>query len=300
MSDAPVYRLFVCYAHSDASFLREIETHLKPLTGEEGLALWSDKQIEAGADWEQRINTALTGADAAIVLVSAEALASNYIMTKELPVIEARHKEGLAVYVINVSASLAADHPFLGRLQWVNKPEEPLSELTKPLRDRRLSEFARQLRGRLNVAPKSVSIDSGATPPIGENGPVTRLSPPQTTSISETFFRGQTISLPAIVANLDPKQPAVLSGYYFEDCEIIGPAALILQTSKLEGCTFGAPVGPDGRNIPAAMFLRPNHSHLVMGCVILEHCILKNCTLENIAFVGGDALINAVLQGTSQ
>ncbi|MFL6254401.1 MAG: COR domain-containing protein [Pyrinomonadaceae bacterium] len=92
-------RLFVSYSHRDESFRKELETHLKILQQRGLIDVWSDRDIEAGDDWRQRIDDNLERADIVLLLVSADFNASDYCREKEMKRALEREKEGEALVV---------------------------------------------------------------------------------------------------------------------------------------------------------------------------------------------------------
>jgi internalin A len=92
-------RLFVSYSHRDESFRKELETHLKILQQRGLIDLWSDRDIEAGDDWRQRIDDNLERADIILLLVSADFNASDYCREKEMKRALERERGGDALVV---------------------------------------------------------------------------------------------------------------------------------------------------------------------------------------------------------
>ncbi len=82
MSDT---RLFISYSHKDADWLDRVQTHLAILRMQGQVTAWSDKDIQAGDRWNDDIEAAMREADVAVLLVSPNFLASDFIMRKELP-----------------------------------------------------------------------------------------------------------------------------------------------------------------------------------------------------------------------
>jgi hypothetical protein len=56
----------------------------KPMAKSNGMEFWSDKKLQAGK-WETQIDRAMKNSEAVMLLVSPAFLASDFIMTKELP-----------------------------------------------------------------------------------------------------------------------------------------------------------------------------------------------------------------------
>ncbi len=88
--------VFISYSHKDTPFKDRLMTHLAAFRKENSLDLWHDKMIGVGEDWRGEIGKALKRADAAILLISADFLASDFISHREVPLfLERRAGEGL-------------------------------------------------------------------------------------------------------------------------------------------------------------------------------------------------------------
>ena len=77
-------KIFVSYSRKDKKWLERLQVHLKPLESDGVVDLWDDTEIKAGADWEAEIERALVEAKAAILLISADFLASDFIRKRDV------------------------------------------------------------------------------------------------------------------------------------------------------------------------------------------------------------------------
>jgi hypothetical protein len=77
-------KIFYCYAHKDQLLRDELERHLGTLKRLNQITSWYDREIQAGTDWEQEIETQLTAANIILLLISADFISSDYCYTKEM------------------------------------------------------------------------------------------------------------------------------------------------------------------------------------------------------------------------
>ena len=122
--------VFVSYSHRDNTWLKRLQTHLKPLVRSGIIDLWDDTRIKTGGDWRKEIEMALDFAKGAILLISADFLASYFIVNNELPPLLARaEQQGCRIVPVIVSPCLFEATPELNRFQAVNAPSRPLTAM---------------------------------------------------------------------------------------------------------------------------------------------------------------------------
>ena len=86
MSSDNKLNVFVSYSHDDnPQWLKRVQVHLKPLARDGKLDLWDDTGIKPGQLWHEQIKVALAHADVAVLLISADFYASDFIAKIELP-----------------------------------------------------------------------------------------------------------------------------------------------------------------------------------------------------------------------
>lgn len=127
--------VFVSYCHADVAFKTQLATHLKALSFSGRLTFWSDDQIKPGADWFSEITNSLNTARVAVLLVSGDFLASDFIREHELNPILQKHREGSVKLLWVPVRACNWEETQLSALQAVVPPQKPLAEM-KAERDR--------------------------------------------------------------------------------------------------------------------------------------------------------------------
>ncbi len=116
-----------------------------PLITRGEISLWSDTQIRAGSTWMEEIDQAIYAAKVAVLLVSPDYLASDFIVEQELPRLLAKaQKEGLRIVWIPISDCLWSETP-LANFQAALNPHTPLATLTNAQRDEAFVQISKRI-----------------------------------------------------------------------------------------------------------------------------------------------------------
>jgi len=82
-----------------------------------------------------------------------------------------------------------------------------------------------------------------------------------------------------------------LSGRTFSNCQIEGPALMLVSESvRFERTNFGVAKGD-----PATLLLRPVSPKLVTGAIPVENCAFIGCRFVGVGFTGSEAFIQEIL-----
>ena len=128
-------QVFISYSHKDMRWLTNLETHLKPYTREHSVTASSDKHLVPGSKWFDEITSALKKAKVAVLLVTPDFLASDFIHKHELcPLLKRAEAKGVRILWIPIRAC-SHRKSAIAKYQAVLEPKKPLAEM-KAERDR--------------------------------------------------------------------------------------------------------------------------------------------------------------------
>jgi hypothetical protein len=145
--------LFISYSRADRRWMRAFRRMLVPAQTLD-LTTWSDESIVPGSDWQRRIMRELERCRGAVLLVSSNLLASDFVRDIELPyLIRAARNEQKLLFPVAISGSLAELTP-LGEFQWINSPDKPLDLLLGGQRTQAIKKICAEIVGR--CVPKGV------------------------------------------------------------------------------------------------------------------------------------------------
>ena len=142
----PPAKVFVSYSHKDDEWLVEFKTMVAPLVQQRIIDLWDDTKIPTGTFWKVEIEKALASTKVAVLLVTKNFLASDFIVNNELPQLLNNAKErGAVIFWIMVSDCMVADTA-IEAYQAAHNVGEPLDKLTDPERQTVLKEIGQKIK----------------------------------------------------------------------------------------------------------------------------------------------------------
>ena len=199
--NSPRTKVFISYSHADRRFLDRLHIFLKPLERDGHVDWWDDTRLTPGSDWREKIKEAMDCARVALLLISADFLASDFVQQDELPPLLDAAAKNHAVILAVILQPVDFSKSKLSGFQTVNNPERPLGKLrTRADRDEVWVKVIRAIEAALNgtetamartdevapeIAVQSISIPRQTSPlPSISKSPETKEPPKQFTSVS--------------------------------------------------------------------------------------------------------------------
>lgn len=142
-------KLFISYSHHDHRWLVQIRKQLDVLAQQ--VAVFDDSDIGAGEIWYARLGNEMEGARVALLLISANSLTSQFILSEEVPRLLAIQRDGgMTVYPFLVSECAWDEVRWLRDLQMAprvgrEKVVRSLESLQVPARNKSLADLARNV-----------------------------------------------------------------------------------------------------------------------------------------------------------
>jgi O-acetyl-ADP-ribose deacetylase (regulator of RNase III) len=128
----PSVSVFVSYARADRELRDRLGKQLAGLKRSRIVNEWHDRLITPGDDWHQEIDEQLKNADLILLLLSADFMASEYIMSVEVTQALARHEKGEACVIPVVLKPVDwSDAPFR-RFQALPTDGKPVTSWADP------------------------------------------------------------------------------------------------------------------------------------------------------------------------
>jgi predicted acylesterase/phospholipase RssA len=139
-------QVFISYSHKDSDWLHRLQDALQPYTWNRSLNLWNDTKIPKGADWNAEIKKALAAAKVAVLLVTINYLASDFIKNEEFPdFLRAAKEDGLTLLWVLVGPC-GYKETALNAYQAVNDLKRPLKEMSEVEQDAELIRICEEIK----------------------------------------------------------------------------------------------------------------------------------------------------------
>lgn len=126
------HSIFISYSHKDAKWLELVKTHMKPLERYYGIDEWDDQKLRTSDKWKEEISKALNNATIAVLLFSANFMASDFIINNELqPLLKNASDGGVRIMPVMVSPCATFEESGLSEYQASNGPDKTLIEMSE-------------------------------------------------------------------------------------------------------------------------------------------------------------------------
>jgi hypothetical protein len=140
----------VSYSHKDAKHAERLRIHLSPFVRDKKVDYWIDNMIKPGSTWRDEIKQSFDCAKVAIVLVSANFLASEFIMENELPPLLIKAEQSKVIILSVLLSPCAFKHSPLFKYQAINSASKPLSGMGWHGRETVWADLAERVNDALN------------------------------------------------------------------------------------------------------------------------------------------------------
>jgi len=139
-------KVFLSYCHRDEDWKRRIAIHLGVLKQQGLLELWCDGDIGVGQDSRAQVQLNLLSAKAAVLLISADFLASDFVLNDDVPRLLEQHEQaGMHLVPVLIRDCAWEAVPWLERLQMLPRDAKPVAELPESQIVRALADVAREV-----------------------------------------------------------------------------------------------------------------------------------------------------------
>jgi TIR domain len=142
-------KVFISYSHKDANWLERLQVHLTPIVREGLIDLWDDTKIIGGSNWRAEIQKAIESSTVAVILISADFMASEFISEYELPQLLSRAESGGTTILPVIAAPSLFIGSGLDVFQAINSPSKPLISMTVSEQEEALVKLATTIRNKL-------------------------------------------------------------------------------------------------------------------------------------------------------
>ncbi|MBI5471992.1 MAG: toll/interleukin-1 receptor domain-containing protein [Ignavibacteriae bacterium] len=144
--------VFISYSHEDKKWLEQLQRMLKPLLRSNPISVWDDTKIRPGTKWKSEIEKALESAEVAVLLVSSNFLASDFITDKEVPhLLDAAQTRGTKIIWVPITHCLWTETE-IAAYQCALDPDVPLDGMDASEVNRSLVTICRAIKEALTPA----------------------------------------------------------------------------------------------------------------------------------------------------
>jgi chaperonin GroEL len=157
-------KVFISYSRQDTPWLERLRVHLRPLERDLDIDIWDDSKIKPGTKWKEEITSVIAATRVAVLLVSANFLASDFIASDEVPpLLAAAREDGAVIVPLILSPSRFSKTAGLADFQSINDPREPFVNMSWVRQEEVLFQLAELIEESFTTSPP-------AQPPVTPPG----------------------------------------------------------------------------------------------------------------------------------
>ncbi len=146
-SENPHINIFIAYSHKDKSYLNELLPYLNSLKRTQSAHIWYDGEIAPGAKWDEEIKKHLNDAHIILLLISVDALDSDYFHQEEMKRALERHELETAIVIPVILRPCMWKDEKIGSLQALPEEGKPIIEWS--LKDSAYTNVARGIKDQI-------------------------------------------------------------------------------------------------------------------------------------------------------
>lgn len=188
--------IFCSYSHNDSKLKDKLKKHLSSLLNKDYIGFWHDKEIQAGEEWEKKIDEHLHQAQIIIFLISADFLYSHYCFHIEAKKAMELHQERNARVIPIILRPCDWQSEIFAKLQALPENGKPIT--TWENQDSAFTDIAEQIRNVVEDLRSTVDPDlsGNSTTPSPDVFPIrpSRYDPPPVRPVKDFYGREDEIS----------------------------------------------------------------------------------------------------------
>jgi len=163
--------VFICYSHFDADALNMLQKHLKPYERNFSFKIWADKKIKVGTAWKTIIEKELEECTVAVLIFSADLMASAFINDVEVPKLFNRmNSEGLKIIPVIYKPCAYQHMPEFSQIQSIPTPDKPIALLSKNKQEEKWRDIAKLVSDYVRDNQETKTVETPITTDDGEKG----------------------------------------------------------------------------------------------------------------------------------
>lgn len=150
-------KAFISYNRKDRKYLDVLHAHLAYDARTGTIDFWDGSRIPPGSRWREEIEKALAATRIAVLMVSADFLASDFIANNELPPLLKAEAEGGALIYCVILRPCVFNYTELAQFEAINPPSRPLSTMNEAEQEDVWVKLANLIRQNLRPAKQSAT-----------------------------------------------------------------------------------------------------------------------------------------------